>query len=220
MAEPTVIDMQRERAAPSGEGERWFAESLELSEAWTSPAGRVERRAGRRAPVAAALTRRAFFLGLAMVALIAGLTPYNDLVVRKSPLIGYHLPIGAVTLLALLVLVVNPALSFLKWRPFGTGELIVMLTMMLVGSAAPSSGAMRYLEPMVVSPYWIARDAPWLRSIAQLMPSWLTPTKDGSSGLISNYWLGIDPVRGGHVPVLAFIVPAMLWGILIAALTA
>jgi hypothetical protein len=218
MAESTVIDMQRELTAPSGEGERWFAESLELSETWTSPAGRVERRAGRRAPAVAALTRRAFVLGLAMVALIAGLTPYNDLVVRNSPLIGYHLPIGAVTLLALLVLVVNPALSFLKWRPFGTGELIVMLTMMLVGSAAPSSGAMRYLEPMTVSPEWIGRDAPWLRSIAQLMPSWLSPTKLGGPEIASNYWLGVDPVRGGHVPVLAFILPAVLWGMLIAAL--
>jgi len=36
-----------------------------------------------------------------------------------------------------------------------------------------------------------------------------------SSPIISNYWLGIDPVRGGHIPVLAFLLPQLLWGILI-----
>ena len=30
--------------------------------------------------------------------------------------------------------------------------------------------------------------------------------------------LGIDPVRGEHIPALAFLLPAVLWGILIAAI--
>jgi hypothetical protein len=49
------------------------------------------------------------------------------------------------------------------------------------------------------------------------MPSWLSPTQDANSPIVTNYWLGIDPVRGGHVPVVAFLVPQLLWGVLIAA---
>jgi hypothetical protein len=165
-----------------------------------------------------AVTRRAVVLGLLLVAFIAGVTPYNDYILQNSPLIGNHFPIGVMTPMAVLLLLVNPALQWLKKRPLGRGELITILTLMLVGAAVPSSGLMRYLEPMLVSPFWIMRDLPWLKPIAAMFPKWLVPSQDGNSAVVGNYWLGIDPVRGGRVPVLAFLLPLALWGVLIAAI--
>jgi len=180
--------------------------------------GEVERRTLRRTDAPGALTRRSVLIGMLLVIFVAAFTPYNDYVLHNSPFIGNHFPIGIITLFAGLILIVNPLLSVLTKKPLGTGELIVILTMMLVGAAVPSSGLMRYLEPMVVSPFYIARDFPWLKPFADMMPSSLAPSKDASSPIITNYWLGIDPRRGEHVPWMAFLLPMFLWGILIAAI--
>ncbi|HUO08513.1 MAG TPA: DUF6785 family protein [Phycisphaerae bacterium] len=178
----------------------------------------MDRRVMRRLGERFALTRRAIWIGLGMVAFVAALTPYNDYVVQNTSFIGNHFPIGIISLMVILILVVNPAIMLFTRRPLSTGELVVIMTMMMVGAAAPSSGLMRYLEPMLVSPFWLVKDFPWLEPIAKLMPGWLVPTKDLSSPIVTNYWLGIDPVQGSHVPIVAFLLPSLLWGVLIASI--
>src|SRR5438132_1573904 len=78
------------------------------------PAERIppERLAG----AAKALTGRAVGLGLVLVAFVAAFTPYNDYVLQNSPFIGNHFPIGIMTLMAVLLLVVNPGLMVLQQR--------------------------------------------------------------------------------------------------------
>ncbi len=169
-------------------------------------------------PGDAAVSRRALVTGTALVIFVAAFTPYNDYILRNSPFIGNHFPIGIVALMVAIILLVNPALSLIRRRPFSTGEMVVIMTMLLVAAAVPSSGLMRYLEPMLITPYWHLRQFSWWKEITDLMPAWLVPTKDSYSPLVSNYWLGIDPAQGGHVPWTAFILPAALWGILIAAI--
>jgi len=178
----------------------------------------VERRNLKRPDDRAALSHRSITIGLLLVVLIAAFTPYNDYILQNSPFIGNHLPIGIFFLMALLVLIVNPVLQFFKNAPLSTGELVVIVTMMLVSAAVPSSGLMRYLEPMLVSPFRLVQEAPWLKNIANLIPSWLVPTKDPASPLVSNYWLGLDPHQTTNIPILPFILPKLLWGILIAAI--
>ncbi|MGN6367365.1 MAG: DUF6785 family protein [Phycisphaerae bacterium] len=220
MAEESVMDSERATALQEGawpeELRDLTTERVELS----SQAGpeRMERRLGRRSGERFALTRRAIWIGLVLVAFVAAFTPYNDYVLQNNSFIGNHFPVGIVTLMAILMLVVNPVLMLFHRRPLATGELVVIMTMLMVGAAAPSSGLMRYLEPMLVAPYWLVKDFPWLAPIAKLMPHWLVPTQDASSAIVTNYWLGIDPVQGGHVPILAFVIPSLLWGVLIASI--
>jgi hypothetical protein len=180
----------------------------------------LHRPAALRADAVAerALTRRAVAIGMLLVAFVAAFAPVNDYVLQNSLFIGNHFPIGIVTLMTVLMLAVNPAIQFFKRKPLGRGELIVIMTMLLVAAAVPSSGLMRYLEPMVVSPPWLVRDFPWLKPIAEMMPSWLSPAQDANAPVVTNFWLGIDPVQGGRVPVLAFLLPQLLWGVLIAAI--
>ena len=167
----------------------------------------------------AALTRRAVILGMILVVFLAVVTPYNDYVLHNSQFIGNHLPIGIVTLLALLILVVNPLMMLLRARPFAPGELIVILTMLLIAAATPASGLMRYLEPMIVTPFWHIRQQSYLKEITDLLPPWLFPPQVPESPIISHYWLGVGPhIAGGHTPSVPFIIPSLLWGILIAAI--
>ncbi len=160
-----------------------------------------------------ALTRRSIWTGLLLVAGIAWFAPFNDRL-SNTPFIGNHYPIGVVMLLAILVLVVNPLLIFSRRNPYSAGELIVVFTMMLVSCAAPMSGLMRYWEPLVIQP--IAR-LEALPSLSDLIPAWAVPTKDPASPIVRNFYLGIDASRGEHIPVLAFVRPALIWGVLIAA---
>ena len=189
MADGSVI-LRRERTTPPRPrgGREWFEEPLDLTMNSVNLPDRAERRAMRRLGERFALTRRAIWLGLGLVAFIAAFTPYNDYVLQNTPFIGNHFPIGIVSLLVVLILLVNPALMLFRRKPLTTGELVVIMTMMMIGAAAPSSGLMRYLEPMVVAPFWLVKDFPWLKPIANLMPSWLVPTWRGH--IPSGGWSG------------------------------
>ena len=190
----------------------------DLSQLHALGEGHLERRGDRRPDLRTAMTRRAIVTGLLLVAFIAAFAPYNDYILKNTLFIGNHFPIGIMTLLALLVLAVNPLITLLKGRAFSTGELVVILTMMLVGASVPTSGLMRYMEPMLLSPFHFLNESPWLKPIAELMPDWLVPTKDPASPLIADYWFGVDVNRGGSVPIVPFLLPKILWGILIGAM--
>jgi hypothetical protein len=177
-----------------------------------APFRRTDRAAGR------ALTRRAVVIGMLLVTFVAAFAPYNDYVLHNSPFIGNHFPIGIVTLMAVLVLLINPAITLLKGRPLAPVELITIMTMLLIGASVPTSGLMRYLEPALVAPWWHVRQFPWFNEVLPLLPSWLVPATDPNSPLVSDYWHGIDPLRGGHIPILPFLLPAVIWSVLVAAI--
>jgi hypothetical protein len=102
--------------------------------------------------------------------------------------------------------------------PFEPGELAVIMTLTLIGAAIPSSGLMRYLEPTIVTPFWHQKQQGWFSEVTALFPQWLVPSSNPDSPIVMSYWLGIDPVRNEHVPVIPFLLPLLLWGILFAAL--
>lgn len=168
-------------------------------------------------PPPRALTRRALIIGLALVAGVALVTPYNDYVLGNSPLIGNHFPIGVVTLMAALVLLVNPLLQCFRKPRLAAGELVVIMSLLLVASAAPSSGLARYWEPLLIMPFNAARNESQ-RAIVQLMPRWLVPTTNADSSIVLQYVGGTLFSRGERIPVLAFLLPTFLWLIFIGAI--
>ncbi len=62
------------------------------------------------------------------------------------------------------------------------------------------------------------QSAPWFEPLVNLIPSPLLPARDPASPIIQTFSLGVDPMRNEHIPVLAFLLPLALWGILIAAI--
>jgi hypothetical protein len=169
---------------------------------------------------------RSVLLGLMGVTFICGLTPFNDYALSNTLLVGNNLPIGVVMLSFLFVLIVNAPLH--RWWPrqaLSGGELSVALSMTLVSCALPSSGLMRYLPPSLVSPFYQAlSNRPFLDLLEQMhLPKWIFP---GFSGDGPQQWMS-DPIVVGYIgrwtddtayPLLAWVKPAVTWGIFLFAL--
>jgi hypothetical protein len=172
-----------------------------------------------------AITLRSVLLGLAGTVVISALAPYNDLALNNTYLIGSYLPIALVSILFLLAVLVNGPLS--RWAPrwaLTTPEVAVMFVMVLVSCAVPANGLMRYWVPSLVAPLWHAQTNPEFHDLLVSfdLPSWLFPSFPGDS---MEEWIR-DPIVTGFVdrwteesppPYLAWVQPALTWGVFIFA---
>src|SRR4051812_35476267 len=101
-----------------------------------------------------ALSWRSLSIGTLMVAIVCGITPYNDFVVANTMMVGFYLPVVAVLLMVGLVVLINgPLHRYWPAQALSTGELGVILTMVLVACGIPGQGMMRMLLPTMVSPF-------------------------------------------------------------------
>src|SRR5258708_4054375 len=102
------------------------------------------------------ITWRSILLGSAVVSIVCGLAPYNDYVVANTWLVGGYLP-PAVTLtfFVLIVFINAPLHRFAPRRALSSGELAVVMAMLLVACSLPGQGLMRQLIPMLVWPFHI-----------------------------------------------------------------
>src|SRR5690606_2314182 len=131
-----------------------------------------------------ALTWRSITIGMAGVAGLCLLTPYNDYVLWNSFLVGNSLPLGAVMLLFLLAALVNGPLS--RWKPawmLTRGELGIIMAMMLVGSSLPSSALMRYFPGTLILPFHLAGSSSEVAALLERvdLKMWVYPSFSGDS---------------------------------------
>jgi len=155
------------------------------------------------------VTPRAFLIGLVLALVICAVLPYNDYFVGATFLSGNWFPIGGVAALLLLVLFVNPALLFLK-RPtlvFSPAEIITIWAMIVVVAGIPSSGLMRYLISMIVSPHYYASSANgWNKLVLDHMPSRLIVSDPTA---IRPFFEGLK--SGETIPWRAWALPLFYW---------
>jgi len=110
------------------------------------------------------MTIRAVLLGLFGAMAVCGFTYLNDVVMRQTPLIGNHMPIGVYGGLILFLLLVHPVLARVRRRLCLSGrELAVALTLTLVSCCIPASGLMRNLTAVMVAPYAFTQTQPGWR---------------------------------------------------------
>lgn len=164
------------------------------------------------------MTRRAFWVGMFFAAAIAGFVPFNDLVLKNTPVIGNHLPIGILSLMVFMVLLINPYMRRTRRVPFTCAELVTIFGMMLVAAGAPSSGLIRYLGPMLIAPTYLMAQYPWMKDLVDMIPWWLRPASDATSPVVMKYMLGLDTLRGDKMPIVPFIVPVICWGVMSLAI--
>ena len=121
------------------------------------------------------LTLRSVLIGMVAVICQCLVTPYNDFHVGGTYLAGNHLPIAVVFVMLIFVLSINILLKKLKpGTELQGGELLIIWGMMLVASGIPSSGLMRYLIPLAVSPYYFATaENEWITLFHQHLPDWM-----------------------------------------------
>jgi hypothetical protein len=189
-------------------------------------------------PVRSPVNVRSVLVGLVGVCFICLLTPYNDYVVANTFFVGNFLPIGLVLfILSLLMLVNAPLWRFAPRQAFDGGELAVVMGMMLVSCGIPSSGLMRYLPSHLIAWWYLAdgggaRAAQYRQLLDSLhLPDWMFPAyagktaaQRGNDPLVTHFWNRVPNVPNtvwDHfwaVPWHAWLVPALTWGMCIAAL--
>jgi len=157
------------------------------------------------------MTRRALGLGLACVAFISIATPYSDLVMRGTWVGLTALPIGAVFLLAVLVVANAP----LRQRGVGLtgGELLTIFAMTLVAAGVASFGLTGLLIPYLAGPrYFASPENHYAEAILSHLPTWmLAPSREAAVGLYE----GLAP--GASIPWLAWLRPLAAWSVLVGA---
>ena len=172
------------------------------------------------------LTLRSMLIGMAAVICQCLATPYNDFHVGGTYLAGNHLPIAIVFVMLVFVLSVNVLLKRLKpGTELQGGELLIIWGMMLVASGIPSSGLMRYLVPLAVSPHYFATpENEWVTLFHQHLPDWMVvkdpkavfyfyeKLPDGDS-IPWGAWL--KPIVGWSAFVLIFYFVTICWTILL-----
>ena len=172
-----------------------------------------------------AITIRSVSIGTLMVAIVCGITPYNDFVIANTMMVGFYLPVISVLLMVGLVVLINgPLHRYCPKHALRAGELGVILAMLLVSCGIAGSGMMRTLIPTLISPFNRGLQDPlfWKNFTNLQLPGWMFPVEniaDGRSSPIMQWFY--DRVPQGHsAPYAAWIVPLLGWGVFVFAMIA
>jgi hypothetical protein len=143
--------------------------------------------------------------------------PYNDYYLRGTFLTGNHFPLGAVVILTILVLLMNPLLGFISPRlRFSARELVVVWSVMIVCSGIPSSGLSRYFYSLLVGPaYYADARNRWDTLLLPYLDDWLVPSKDGNSPVVRYFFEKLP--EGEPVPWTPWLRPLLCWSIYLAS---
>ncbi len=95
------------------------------------------------------LTARSVVIGLIASAVMAVIAPLNDWALGNTPIYNHYLPLGVTVLVLLMGLVVNPLLGERRLR---SGEMTVIVSMLLVLGGVASSGLTRLLPGVMAGP--------------------------------------------------------------------
>ena len=155
-------------------------------------------------------------VGLLGAVFIWWATPYNNYLFKLGPISESYLPIGALFLIFLVCVVVNPLLR--RFRPggaFDRRQLVILVTIWLMASVVPGQGLMRFL------PFMLGRapiDVSALRDVADMheqmdLPPSLFPDKMEFGARVDNAVHFIQQLPAGEsVPWAAWLPPLLTWG--------
>ena len=167
---------------------------------------------------------RAVISGLVLVAIICGLTYFNDYVVNQTPLIGNNMPISVYGLLVLFLLFINPLFFKLKKKlSFRPTEIAVILAIVLPACAIPGGNFMRLFTGSLILPFRTeTTEVSWQQyDIVDKMPAKMLADVEGNeqvalNGFIRGLGVGSEGVSLGDIPwgawttTLAFWLPLVL----------
>ena len=136
------------------------------------------------------VTLRAVVLGLLVVIIVAIWATYVELYTRSSRLTMGHFPLALFALL-LLLLAVNPVLQKLRLTILSPHELLVVVSMGLVGAVMPVDGIVGYLLGIISSfSYFATPENQWDQYFHPYLPTWLVPR--GNDAIWRQFFEGVD----------------------------
>jgi hypothetical protein len=168
------------------------------------------------------ITIRAILIGTLLAILISAVTPFNDYVAVNTFLVGSFLPLAVSLALCFLLLLVNaPLHRFAPSFALTTGELRVILLMLLVACSVPAQGLFRTFFPTITVPFFFGGDDPvfWAAFLRADLPTWLFPVnslEEGRDSDIIKFYFSRLPA-GQAIPWSAWVAPLAGWGVYVAA---
>jgi len=153
-------------------------------------------------------TVRALAIGAALSVFLNIACPYTVLVMHAAGLTSDYITAGAMMLLFLLVVAVNPLLKLIVGRhALSSTELVLIYVMMIVASAIPTWGLVTNLFHILTRPFYYATpENAWAEILLPHIPSWIAPHEPE----VSYYFYNGLP-RGESMPWAAWVMPLFWW---------
>jgi hypothetical protein len=166
------------------------------------------------------VTIRAVILGLMGAAFVCAVTYFNDHVMMQTMFVGNSMPLSVYGGLILFLLLVNPAIAYLKKRWAFTGaEFAVILALTLAACSIPGSGLMRTMPNALMQPHHLARTSPgWKHEgVIETAPDFMLTDVSGREAAVNDFVTGVPgnptfvmPRWSAWTRTLAFWVPLIL----------
>ena len=165
------------------------------------------------------LSFRSVALSLFLAAMFGYCIPIVDFKMSNTFLGSMHMPPGAIAVLLVLLLVVNPLLQLLSSRlAFSRGETLTVYITCLFSTIVPGRGGENFFVPNILSSFYFAtRENKWLDFLSPYLKPWMTPALSADqslSGVAAAWYEG----TGGAVPWSAWLTPLLAWSALIFAI--
>jgi len=154
---------------------------------------------------------RALLTAFALLILLAPAGFYGELVYRGTFDFSAGAPAMAPLFVLFLLALINPALGRIGLRAFQRRELLVIYTIVLVGSPLISHGLLPWLLPYTIAQQYLSRAiVEWQTSYLPAVPSWFGTTD----------WIAAEGYFQGHmaVPWQLWWTPLAVWLSFLAAL--
>lgn len=171
------------------------------------------------------VTLRVVILSLALAVVFGYIIPVIDIKLNNTYLASVHLPPGAVAVLLILLLIVNPLLKLLAGRlAFSRNEILTVYIACLFSCLVPGHGAENFFVSNLIGPFYYAtRENKWLDFLQHYLKPWFTPAlaDGGKYGPIGRSIVEPWYTTLGHdraIPWNAWLVPLVAWGLFIFAL--
>jgi hypothetical protein len=151
-------------------------------------------------------TLRVTAIALALVALFAYLTPYNDYDLANTFVAGNLLPTSSMVVLLVCVFLLNPLLRLLApRRALRPHELAALWALLVIPSGIPAAGLWRYIIPQLPNLLYRASAANrWDELLIPNAPAWLVLTDKAAAK-------GFYEGAGGRILWDAWITPLSFW---------
>jgi len=153
-------------------------------------------------------TVRAMLIGTLLSVFLNLACPYVVLVMRVAGLTSDYITAGAMMLLFVLVVLVNPLLKLLVGRhALSTAELLLIYIMMIVASAIPTWGLVTNMFHILTRPFYYATpENDWEHIILPHIASWIAPRDP----LVAKYFYDGLP-RDESLPWQPWVLPLIWW---------
>ena len=165
------------------------------------------------------VTWRVVALSLLLALAFGYIIPIIDVKLNNTFLGAAHLPPGAIGVLLILLLVVNPLMKLAGKRfAFSRNEILTVYITCLFSCLVPGHGAENFFVSNVLGPFYYASpENKWLDFLLPNVKPWLTPvlaeTGNRSVEVAAGWYVGNE----GQVPWSAWFMPLLAWGSMILA---